>query len=585
MNQKRRITRVVLLVGGLVVYLLGVSLWGCSGISNDDDRAIVAQVGDRPIELRQITDYITALHVDYPTPEKELEARKKKLDDLIQNEYLVIGGYSQALDADIGIIELVDREKDKFLLDELFRHEVIDKATVTENEVKQVYANYFDRVRLKHILVKTKAEADSLEALLKGGADFGDLAEANSIDKSTAIRGGDFGREFKWGDLIPPLQEAAFTLKEGEISAPLQSDFGWHILQIQSHTKIEQKPLEEVYSGIESNLKRMAMEKLRLKQLDSLRSHSNITLVPQGVAALRKQLRLVSDTASGELRAMRKIPVDSLPGTVTDQQVATYGRDGVITVGQLLNRINSRPYEGRADMADDNQVKEAVFQLGLFDLLRDQALSLHMDEQPLYQERLVEFREKLMADKMRQSIISRNLRLPEEDVRAYYEAHPDSFIEPTAYHVIEVMVHDSTKAKRILRAAEEGTPLTELAQKYTERPGFQSSGGDLGWVRPNRYPDLYRAATQLKKDEVGGPFAGVDQYSVIQVIDVQPPRMREYDEVQPSLFQTLQQRRSDSIMGAYIDSMKTIYPVVIHDDVLRRNLRVVASEAQPVQNG
>ncbi len=584
MNRNRSITRLAFLAGGLSLYVLGASLWGCSG-KTEEGREVVAQVGDRSIELRQITDVLTALHVDYPTADKELDARKDELNKLIENELLIIGAYSQGLDADIGIVELVDREKDKFLLDELFRHEVMDKATVTDDQVRELYSHWFDRVRLKHILVKTKAEADSLLALVKAGSNFGDLAEAHSLDRQTAVRGGDFGRDFRWSELIPPLQKIAFELKDGETGGPIHSDYGWHIVQVKSHSRVEEKPIEELWTPLESTLKRQAMERLRLAQLDSLRARANIKLVPEGLAAFRNQVRLVSDSASGVLRATRNIPVDSLPGTIKDLDVATYGRDGVVTVGQLADRVNSRPMEGRADMGSDDQVKEAVFQVGLFDLLRNEALRLKMDEEPLYQERLVEFREKLMADKMRNSVISRNLRLPEEDIRGFYEAHPDSFIEPTGYHVREVMVHDSALAERIFVEARKGTPLEDLASRYTERTGLKKSGGDLGWIRPDRYPELYKPASMLKQGEVGGPYAGVDQYSVIEVIGMQPPRIRDYSEVQASLFKRLQTQRSDSIMAAYTDSMKVLNPVVIHEDVLRRDLRVMASEAQPTQSG
>ncbi len=583
MNRNQlRLTRLAVLAGGLSLYVLGAGLLGCSG-GNGDNEEVVAEVGARPIELRRITDYLTALHVDYPTAERELEARERQLELLIKNELLIIGAYSQAFDADIGIIELVDREKDKFLLDELFRREIMDKATVTEDEIKEVYSHAFDRVELRHILVETKAKADSVFAQVQAGGDFGDLAEAHSRDQRTSIRGGDFGREFSWGELIPPLQDLAFSLKEGEIGGPVESEFGWHIVKIKSRSRVEEKPIEELWTPIESNLKRLAMEELRLGQLENLRAEAKITLVPEGLAALRQQVRLVSDTASGVLRARRNIPVDSLPGAIKDLHVATFGRDGIATVGQMAELINARPFEGRADMADDERVQEIVFQIGLFDLLRDQALRLRMDEEPLYQERLVEFREKLMAEKMRNAIIARNLRLPEEDIRNYYEAYPDSFIEPTAYHVREVMVHDSMLAREILNKARRGTPLANLASQYTERTGFKTSGGDLGWVNPDRYPDLYEPASKLKRGEVGGPYAGIDQYSIIEVIDMQPPRMRNYDEVQASLFKRLQERRTDSIMTAYVDSMKVIHPVIIREDVLRRNLRVMASKTEPTQ--
>ena len=576
MNRNRtRFTRLALLAGALYASTGGIGFQGCSGGSGvADDQTVVAEVGGRQIKLRQITDYLTALHVDYPTTAKELEARQKQLDKLIEDQLLIIGAYSQSLDADIGIIELVDREKDKFLLDELFRHEVIDKATVTDDEIREVYAHWFEKVWPQHIMVDRKSLADSLVAELKAGANFGDLAEAHSIDRGTAVRAGDFGRDFRWGELLPALQDVAFSLKEGEIGGPVQSEYGWHILRLKLRTLEDKKPIEEVWTQIENLLLRTAREERRLAQLDAVRAGANIKLAPEGLSALREQVRLVSDPGSPVLRARQNIPVDSLSEQVKNLVVATFGRDGKVTLAEMAQRINSRPWEGRADVADDEQVIESAFQLALFDLLREEALRLRMDEQPLYKERLQEFREKLMADKMRSTIISRNLRIPEEDVRAYYDAHPDSFVEPTGYHVREVMVHDSLMARQILERARRGKPLAELAAEYTERTGFKGNGGDLGWVRPNRYPDLYEPASQLKIGEVGGPYAGVDQYSIIEVIGTEPPRQKEYGEVQPSLFKRIQEARSDSIMTTYIDSMKVLHPVVIQEDVLRQDLRV-----------
>lgn len=79
-----------------------------------------------------------------------------------------------------------------------------------------------------------KAQIDSIYGLLAAGADFGDLAHRESDDKGSAIRGGELG-EFGPGRMVPQFEEVAFSLKEGEISKPFLSPFGYHIVQTTKH--------------------------------------------------------------------------------------------------------------------------------------------------------------------------------------------------------------------------------------------------------------------------------------------------------------------------------------------------------------
>jgi parvulin-like peptidyl-prolyl isomerase len=111
-----------------------------------------------------------------------------------------------------------------------------------------------------------------------------------------------------------------------------------------------------------------------------------------------------------------------------------------------------------------------------------------------------------------------------------------------------------------------------LARKYTIRSGFKSNGGDLGWVSSNRYPDLVATAATLKPGEVGGPVPGVGQFSAIKLLETKPAVPRAFEDTKRTIFQKLQQQRGDSILQAYADSMKTAYPVVIHEDVLARDI-------------
>jgi len=102
-------------------------------------------------------------------------------------------------------------------------HKVYDDAVKQMGSEPEVHA--------RHILVATEDEAKAIEAQLKGGADFATLAKEKSKDPSGAQNGGDLGW-FTKDQMVPEFAEAAFKLDKGQISDPVHTQFGWHIIQV-----------------------------------------------------------------------------------------------------------------------------------------------------------------------------------------------------------------------------------------------------------------------------------------------------------------------------------------------------------------
>jgi peptidyl-prolyl cis-trans isomerase C len=91
-----------------------------------------------------------------------------------------------------------------------------------------------EQVHAAHILVETQDLARDLAEQLANGADFGQLAMEHSIDEGTAPNGGDLGW-FTRDEMVAPFAEAAFALEPGQISEPVESEFGWHLIRSLGH--------------------------------------------------------------------------------------------------------------------------------------------------------------------------------------------------------------------------------------------------------------------------------------------------------------------------------------------------------------
>ncbi len=124
-------------------------------------------------------------------------------------------------------------------------------AAITESEIKTVYEAKIkslpqeEEVHARHILVKTEDEAKAVAAQLGGGADFGKLAEEKSLDKATKADGGDLGY-FGRGKLVPQVEVTAFKLTPGQISPPVESPYGWHIVKLEERRPKAPPPLDLV---------------------------------------------------------------------------------------------------------------------------------------------------------------------------------------------------------------------------------------------------------------------------------------------------------------------------------------------------
>ncbi|MCB1089027.1 MAG: peptidylprolyl isomerase, partial [Verrucomicrobiae bacterium] len=164
---------------------------------------------------------------------------------------------------------------------------------VTPEEIKAYYdenkARYEvkEQVRASHILFKVekkddaaadaeaKAKADAVyKEAIKKGADFAELAKKHS-QGPTAPRGGDLSF-FTRGRMVPAFEDVAFKLKEGEISQPVKTQFGWHIIKVTEKKEGRDRPFEEVKDSIDKLLKNKKSRKAKAELLKSLREGAKI---------------------------------------------------------------------------------------------------------------------------------------------------------------------------------------------------------------------------------------------------------------------------------------------------------------------
>lgn len=142
--------------------------------------------------------------------------------------------------------------------------EGIVKEAVTDAALQAAYDARFKDAKPQteynaaHILVATKEEADKLKADLAAGADFAELAKANSTDTGSGANGGDLGW-FGLGMMVKPFEEAVVAAKVGEVTGPVQSEFGFHLILVKE-TRVADKPtLDQLRDELASQVENAAI--------------------------------------------------------------------------------------------------------------------------------------------------------------------------------------------------------------------------------------------------------------------------------------------------------------------------------------
>ncbi len=166
---------------------------------------------------------------------------------------------------------------------------VTDAALQSAYDARFKDANPLTEYNAAHILVDTVETAETLKAELAAGADFAELAKANSTDTGSGANGGDLGW-FGPGMMVKPFEDAVIAAKVGEVAGPVQSDFGFHLILVKETRIAAQPTLDEMRDELAAELENTAIE----AEVGKLTGAAKITRPGEGIdPAILKNTALI----------------------------------------------------------------------------------------------------------------------------------------------------------------------------------------------------------------------------------------------------------------------------------------------------
>ncbi|HEX9916671.1 MAG TPA: peptidylprolyl isomerase [candidate division Zixibacteria bacterium] len=552
---------------GLLLVLMVFGLVGCAKRENK----VVAKMENREITLGELENRFFTQMKMAAASGMDIPKQEDILEDMIKREVLIISAYKRDLDKDQKIDTLLKEREKSLLMDELFKVEILSKSKPTDSEVKSFYNKLKEKIRARHILVKTKTEAGSIYNQLKKGANFEQLAKEKSIDKQSGQQGGDLGF-FSWGNMVEPFQKTAFALKKGEISKPVKTQFGWHIIKLEEREKAEPPDFQSNKEAYAQNLERMKQTELINQYLEGLKKRENFKVDSLTFNILLTKASQL-DSTTGERRVVGGISVDIFTPQERQALLVQY-RGGKMSLEDFALKFNLLPANSRMNGFGDREgLKELAYQMLLPDLLVEAARLRGIDKSKSYRKKFLDIKEAQMASKLVNEFILDTVKVTPEEVEKYYQEHKNLYFVPPQVHIQEILLGSKQEADEVLKKVKSGADFSRLAQEKTLRTYSKDKAGDLGYIQEAQFPELFKAGLKLRKGEVGGPIYSKEsmlgeEYSIIKLLDKKEGKQTSFAEVREYVGETALREKQNKVLEDWIEKAKASMKLAVHKELL-----------------
>lgn len=256
-----------------------IFLTGCS----DSDGESVGYIGDTPISVTEFESYLKFKRI--PTDNEKVKARE--LDAYLNRAAMALAIEQELYLDQVAIDAEVSEFKKQMLVSRYFEKYL--KDNVTEEAVRNFYTSNPDefqskKSRVAHILIRTSeamgqnekqallTKSQEIYSRIQSQEEFAKVAEETSEDLNSKKRGGEIGW-LREGAIDPAFSARVFTMKQGDVSEPIATPFGFHIIKILDESQIIKTPFEQVKGDIRYRLRQQARdaEKLRLQKKISIK--------------------------------------------------------------------------------------------------------------------------------------------------------------------------------------------------------------------------------------------------------------------------------------------------------------------------
>jgi peptidyl-prolyl cis-trans isomerase SurA len=421
-------------------------------------------------------------------------------------------------------------------------------------------------IRVSHIMKTVSRTADPEDTLgayteiheildeLRNGADFAELAQEHSTDGPSARRGGEIGT-IQRGNLPRDFESLAWSLKPGEVSDVLRTDYGYHIVRVEE--RIPMGTFEEMRDDLRSEYQRRYQRGDRENFIASLREKYPVERYDGNIDEFIASLDTTWNVNTPAWH-------DSLDADVAGLALLTVGGD-TITARDAALRIQNNP-ETMGRRLTAAHIRSMLSSVEDNELLYRGASDIG-ERYPEFARSIEEYRDGILIYYIEDKRIWSNIDLSDENLIAFYEDNKEAYVHPDRVRYCEIVVRSDSLAAALYERIQAGEDMEELAVEYTIRTNMRENRGISEIVPASRNVSSRRAFEQ-SAGTVGEPFAMRNEHYIIKTLERYPSDIKSFEEARNEVTRDYQDVMSKRLEEEWIASLRERYQVALYPELL-----------------
>jgi parvulin-like peptidyl-prolyl isomerase len=476
----------------------------------------------------------------------EVEIRKF-LSRVVDQKLLLQEAYRLSLQEDPAIQEAAAHFQAQKLREYIIKKEVEEKSKATEEEIKAVYEKNMEEIILvQQIVVKSKEEAEEILKRIQSGEEFEAIARERSIAPSKK-----YGGRLPptgWGFMEAAWERVAFSIAPGEISPIIKSRMGYEIIRLDSRKASTKPEFKEVRSQIKAVLDRRQLEERGKAFVHFLRNKYAVQMT--GFELSLENLQ--------KAREQKK-----------EDPLATW-EGGKMTASSFAAQLDFNLLATLFPDQAGEQIKGILEEVVNEQLMVKESLARGYDKVPEVDQKVRQYREGLMENKLYGNYILADMKVTDEELRQYFEQNRQEFVFPEKRRVAHILAASLDSAKDIFKKYKEGESFEALAKFYSKDSQNAERGGELGWVgKGDILPVLERTVFSLKAGEISDPVQTEAGHHILKLLEVRPAQLKDFTQAKKEVEKKVLQKKREGKILFWVDQLKAVAQVEINEEGIR----------------
>lgn len=435
--------------------------------------------------------------------------------------------------------------------------DIYAKMKVAEAELRDAFYKTNLKISARHLFAETEEEAKSLYQLLQTGQDFNTLAQQVFTDSTLRNNGGFLGF-FSWGDMDPAFEDAAYSLKPGEISKPVKTQFGYSIIKVEERVPNPLLTETEFLKNKKHIERTVRMRKRGIAEAEFVSKYFNAGKVIIDEKMLSKTLDNLSYSTADLIESA---PKELSSGVLVKYQKRVYSQKNIV------ERISAIPFFHREKISSTKALEATIKGLVLQDILFELAEKKGYTKSEEVLATIAKYNSNIFL-KYKRAEVAEAKTFSENDVRKFYDDNPTYFKNEDQINIQEIIVSRKTFADTLLEKIKSGSDFGELAFKYSRRVWSAKNKGEMGFADLSKFGGL---KDTLSKSEIGniiGPVKIQDMFGIFKLLGKRAGEVKKYEEVKSLAEKLLMKEKSKPIMEEYITGLRQKTIVKWDDNLL-----------------